>query len=214
MKTIIMVCISFVIAASAQTNLISTNPPVVGRQKLESQLASVKKVLSQYYTFEKDPVTEQINFSQIEYDYLATGDITGKETMRINVNAWVYPSKKLPEDIGLHIVSHSDEWMFTDDHDLTIRFDEQKFSPAESFYSNKVSDDSTVYEMLLPRFTLEQFRQMAWADKVYFKLGYENFEISSEQRKKWKLLWKYFDLQKSLTADTTDADVKKALGEP
>ena len=141
-----------------------------------------------------------------DYDQLENEDTAH---LLIDVVCFIHPPKRLPDKISLHIISHSENWRFLENHDFTIRFDDKKLSPGDLAYANKVLSDATVNEQIWPDFTLDQFRQIAWADKVYFKLGYKNYEIPTVTRQKWKLLWKYLDLMKA----GQDVDLKKAIGE-
>jgi hypothetical protein len=205
-KLILLGSMFATLVSSAQTNSPATTnpPPQTAEQVLAAQKEAVRKAMPQYYTIEQDPVDDTKTISLINYEVLE--DVDGAN-LKLDVVAFIHPPKKLPPKISLHLISHSSEWRFLDDHDFTIRFGDQKLSPGDLAYSNKVLDDATVVEHVWPDFTLEQFHQIAWANTVYFKLGYKNYAIPYQTRQKWKLLWKYFDLMKT----DSDSDLKKAI---
>ncbi len=128
--------------------------------------------------------------------------------MRVEASAFITPPATMPDSIGLNFRSYSSDWMFLDSHDFMIRYDDQKLTPSNPYYGNKVLDDGSVRETIWPDFTLAQFHDIAWAQSVTVKIGGRNYEIPYEARQKWKLLWKYFDLLKS----SQTSDLQKAIG--
>jgi hypothetical protein len=171
-----------------------------------AQLQAVRNAFPQFYDYEKDSVDDSVTISQLEDNYISWSE---SATIRVSAEVLLKSPADFPSVIGLHFISHSPEWIFLDDHDFTIRYDNQKLTPDGTYYGNKVLDDATVTETIWPDFTLQQFHDIAWAQAVNVKIGGRNYEIPYEARQKWKLLWKYFDLQKS----DRDAALKKAIGE-
>ena len=212
MKILLLILTLIAQVGLAQTNVPATNAvPLPSRQlslstnsPLQAQMDAVDKAMPQYFSFEQDVVSDTKTMSLNEYEILE--DTDGAD-LKLDVVAFIHPPSDLPAKISLHIISHSSEWRFLDDHDFTIRFGDKKLSPGNLAYSNKVLDDATVIEHVWPDFTIEQFHDLAWADTVYFKLGYKNYEITPGVRQKWKLLWKYFDLKKHIS----DEDLKNAI---
>ena len=186
------------ITTQVQTNLQVATPEMV----LSNQMQAVRRAMPQYFEFSRDEVDQTIAISLNEYMVLE--DDNGA-TLRADVDAFVHPPKEYADKISLHFVSQTSEWRFLDNHNFIIRYDDKTLSP-DADYSNKIFFGG-VAESFFPDFTLEQFHDIAWADKVFVKLGYLNYEIPYEDRQKWKLLWKYFDLKKK----QADADLSKAV---
>lgn len=188
------------LSSPAQTNLVATNSisePQTNAEATEdeivsNQLQSVIRAIPQYFDFHKDEVEGTVTISLS--NYIDLEDDNGG-TVKLGVVTFVHPPKEVVDYVALYFRSQSPDWKFLDDHDFTIRYDDIKLSP-DSDYSNKILNNGTVYEQFFPNFTLQQFHDIAWADKVFVKLGYANYEIPYADRQKWKLLWKYFDLKK------------------
>jgi hypothetical protein len=221
-KIILIGALFITLLSSAQTNQVSTNAVQISKilpglisiipepeqhDPLAEQREAVKKAMPEFYTIEQDSVDDTKTISLNEYETLEYND---DNHLKMDVVAFIHPPQKLPDRISLHFISHSSEWRFLDDHDFTIRYDDTKLSVGNLSYANKVLDDATVTEQIWPDFTIQQFHDIAWANSVYIKIGYKNYEIPYDIRQKWKLLWKYFDLQKP---SPKEEDLKKAIGE-
>lgn len=185
------------------TNLFksATKAPELSRER---QLEAVQKALPHYFVFDRDPVTDTETISLGNRVRL---ERTRTESMVLDVVFFLHPPQHIPDLISLRIISHSDEWRFLENHAFTIRFDEKRLSPGDLNYDNKIFSGSDLLEQIFADFTLDEFRQIAWATNVVFKFGHENYQIPYADRQHWKLLWKYFDLRKT----DSDDELKQLL---
>ena len=210
-----LVLLASAINAGAQTNAplvitaITNRPVLTPEQTKQAQFAAVARTMPQYYDIAKDSVTEVTTIDQKAYDLL-TAD--SGATINIEAVSFIPAKEKIPSGISLHLLSHTGEWKYLEYHKFTLRYDDHLFPPLELTDKSSVQTDATVYEQFYPELTLEEFRKVAWANKVYFKLGYENFEIPYQTRQKWKLLWKYYDLM-APDQQAADAELKKVIGD-
>ena len=195
------------VSVTAQTNLVSTNL----NRDLEGRYNVVVEAIDKYFQIKKDAVDDTETISLNNYEEL---EHTDSAAVSYDVVAFIHPPKRLPDRISLHLISHSEEWRFLEDHDFTIRFDDKKLSPGNLAYSNKVLRDATVIENIWPDFTLEQFHDIAFANSVFIKFGFRSYEIPTVQRQKWKLFWTYFNLKQASDISLMDFQTYKTYKLP
>jgi hypothetical protein len=167
-------------------------PAITTNSSLDDQLIAVGNALPQFFSDTLDPVEGTRKIAQINDDTLVNDNA---DELQLQVVCFLHPPSTVPTSIGLLLTSHTSEWRYLENHEFTIRYDAEKFTPSKTDYYNRIMDDATVTETIWPDLSLEQFHQIAWSEQVYFRVGYKNFEITKPMRQKWKLLWKYFDLQ-------------------
>ena len=204
MKTLTILFFLSCAAISAQTNKLVS----LDKRSPEEQLAAVKAALPQYFETTKDPVTGLLTIDQPQYDISPTD---GGLFIDSEAVVFISSGKTYPEKISIHLHSKTDGWKFLDNHDFAIRYDDKLINMGSLEHHGKIQNDGTVTEGFWADFTPEQFHDIAWGTNVYCKLGYQNFEIKKTDRTKWKLLWKYCDLEQKLSK--SDAALQKAIGE-
>jgi hypothetical protein len=183
--------------AQAQTNsafktTLSTNAV---QPSNEQQLESVRAAMPQYFTIDQD----ENGIKTITQNVEETLEESSIANMKLKVSTSIFPPSNLPDEIYLHFMAHSDVGHFFDagDPDFEIHFDTNSISLGKLEDKSGGEIDRSTIDLYSANFTLEQFRQIAWANKVYVKLEYKRYEIPPAARQKWKLLWKYFDLLKA-----------------
>lgn len=84
-----------------------------------------------------------------------------------------------PEHVLLLFRSHSDDWRFLNNHDLTFIADQERFSVEKTDRESDVSGG--VWEYVTAYLTVEQFQKIAYAQNVEFRLGSSDFALSPSQ---------------------------------
>jgi hypothetical protein len=216
-KFILTIILFLCIQVDAQTNLSNGNPtsavvtPVNSAQKLSTQskntpadtnslafqyfqvtnqIDAIINVLPEYFDYKEDEVNGTATFNLKNYVTLGYDP-----TMEFDLLAFIPEKEVVARHISFHFVSTSQNTLFDEMHDITIRYDNQRISGTNSEYSNKILNDGSVIENIWDDFTLEEFHDIAWANTVYVKVGFKNYEIGYKTRQQWKLLWNYFNLQ-------------------
>lgn len=188
------------------TNLPDTNsagppPPALNPQPstavLNNQFAAAARAMNSFFETRQDQVTRKITVDQPDYDHLGDG-------LGVELICWVTPEQAGPGTIVLHLSSQSEDWRFLDDNTFTLRADDLTKDYGDQKDYSKVLTEG-VNEQFMIELTPEELHQYAWADEVWFKLGYMDKEIPYATRQKWKLFWKYFDLKKELANQAATA---------
>lgn len=185
--TLLFFLLSF--TAIAQTNpppVISTNVPAVTRKNWES----VARALPAEWATSVDPIDFGRLTQQSSPDYLK--DPAG--SLQIRVLASGGAELTAPVRVGLEIKGVAEVWRFSGNSDFSLRADAVRLDKGRLAVAHGFIPPDLRTEELMATFTLDEFRQMAWAREVYFKVGGYSYEIPAEKRLKWKLLWNYYDL--------------------
>lgn len=201
MKTIITIasaCLCFHL--SAQTNV-----------DFKTRATVVSDAVLRNFSIDKDEVTGRLKFSLEKRETLERG---WGESLEYEIYCSMKPAEKFPSTIALMFTSHTRDWSFLKYHDLTFRCDDKLLEFSTPDYSNEVLQNASVLEFICEHFSLKQFHDLAFAKQVFVKIGYKNYEIPAPARKKWRLLWTFFDLARASKDVPVDFEGEKSAPLP
>lgn len=150
--------------------------------------------LPDYFEHTTDPVDDQQKIRQIEPIHLEDERSCGVDLEAICL---LRKNERIPRRVYLRLTSISSLARFDENSDFSYRIDSLPRKECGKLdVKQQHNKDYDVIEIMVADVTLEEFKQMAWAEQLYFKVGYKTMLVNYSERQKWKMLWKYFDLRR------------------
>jgi hypothetical protein len=207
-KTITSAAVVFFFAmlGVAQTNTVTTNSIPKSPEQIQAEkLAAVRKAMPRYFSYTEDE-NKTRSMVQITDDTLKQ-DSDGY--VKLSLMCVIVPPDKIPDTVNFQIISKGESWNFTEGLEYPITADGKPLKPkTQKIMSNLNDVEHDPYHLdklidsLSEEVTLEQFKELAWAKKVWFKTDSGFVEVAPAARQKWKLMWNYFDLLKAEISNT------------